>query len=120
MDSHAEFKHLEVKDVDGVTVIRVLERVLSSQPTILGLHEEMLRALEKKNTRNMLLDLASVEAVSSLMLSKLIGLKKLIESTGGRLILCNLQRRVYEVFAVTRLKTLFDIKSDAAEGLASF
>ena len=120
MDSHAKFKHLEVKDVGGVTVIRVLDRTLSNQSTILDLNEELLPLLEKKDMHNVLLDLAPVEAISSLMLSKLISLKKQVESMGGKLVLCNLRRRVYEVFAVTRLKTLFDIKSDEAEGLASF
>ena len=120
MDSHAEFKHLEIKDVGEVTVIRVLERMLSHPTTILDFNDELLPLLEKKDMRNVLLDLASVEAVSSLVLSTLIKLKKQVESIGGKLVLCNLQRRVYQVFADTRLNTIFDIKSDEAEGLASF
>ena len=120
MDSHAEFNHLEVKEVGGVTVIRVLERNLSSQSTILSFSEELLPLLDGKDMRNVLLDLALVEAVSSLMLSKLISLKKQVESTGGKLVLCSLQKRVYKVFAISRLTSLFDIKSDDAEGWSSF
>ncbi len=120
MDLHTEFKHLEVKEVGGVTVIRVLVRALSTQTTILNLNDELLPLLDRKDMRNVLLDLASVEAISSLMLSKLISLKKRINSMGGKLVLCSLQRSVYEVFAVMKLTTLFDIKSDDAEGWSSF
>ncbi len=120
MDSHAEFRHLEVKEVGGVTVIRVLERDLSDQRTILSFSEELLPLLKGMYMPKVLLDLALVEAISSLMLSKLISLKKQVESAGGKLVLCSLQKRVYKVFAISRLRTLFDIKSDDAEGWSSF
>ena len=120
MDLNAEFRLIEVDDVQGVTVVRILERRLGSNTPILGLNQELLRLVEFESVRHVLLDLTKVEIMTSVMLGKLVGLQKKIDSNGGKLILCNLHPRVYEVCAVAKLTRVFNIKSDEAEALASF
>ena len=38
----------------------------------------------------------------------------------GKLILTNIKPEIYEVFAITRLNKLFDIRDDEAQALAAF
>jgi anti-sigma B factor antagonist len=50
----------------------------------------------------------------------LITLDKKAKARGGSLKLCNIRPEIYEVFAITRLNRLFDIRDDEADALAAF
>jgi anti-sigma B factor antagonist len=58
----------------------------------------------------LLLDFSNVGYVSSALLGLLIRLHKRLGAAGGRLRLRNLSPRVYEVFEVTRLNTILDVR----------
>jgi anti-sigma B factor antagonist len=66
------------------------------------------------------LNFSSVGFMSSAALGKLITLDKKVKAKGGVLKLCNIKPEIYEVFAITRLDRLFDIKKDESEALAAF
>ena len=53
-------------------------------------------------------------------LGKLITLEKKVKAHGGKLKLSNIRPEIYEVFAITKLNKLFEIKDDEAEALAAF
>ena len=110
--------HLE--SVGEVCVVRILKEDLGTQSTIDPVSNELFRLAERETERNVLLDFSPVTVVSSIMLGRLIRFEKQLTAGGGRLVLCNLQASVYQVFALTRLTRMFDIKTDRAEGLAAF
>ena len=120
MDAEAEFRQLDVEEVDGITVVRVRDRALDQMMPILSVSQELTRLVESRGVRKLLLDLDRVNLISSIMLGKLISLQSRISSRDGQLVLCNLQPRVYEVCAITKLTRLFDIQPDQAQGLAKF
>ena len=68
----------------------------------------------------MLLNFSNVEFLSSAALGKLITLDKKVKANAGRLKLSNIRPEIYEVFAITKLNKLFDIKDDEADALAAF
>jgi hypothetical protein len=68
----------------------------------------------------MLLDFGNVEFLSSAALNKLIILDKKVKQFKGRLKLCNLRPEIQEVFVITRLNQLFEIKDTVENALASF
>ena len=51
---------------------------------------------------------------------KLITMHKKVKANSGMLKFCNIRPEIFEVFAITRLDRLFDIKKDEEEGLAAF
>jgi anti-sigma B factor antagonist len=120
MDAEAEFRQLEVEEIDGITVARVRDRALDQMMPIMSVSQELTRLVESRNIRKLLLDLERVNLMSSIMLGKLISLQSRISSKSGQLVLCNLQPRVYEVCAITKLTRLFDIQPDEAKALATF
>jgi anti-anti-sigma factor len=63
--------------------------------------------------RDLVLDLSNVAFVSSAGLRLLVGLHNRLRAAGRRLALRDLDRDVYEVFEVTRLTTLFDVRRAA-------
>jgi anti-sigma B factor antagonist len=116
----ADNGRLEVSEVGGVTVIRFVDRKILDEANIQELGKELFALVEEDNRKSLLLNFANVEFLSSAALGKLITLDKKVKAHGGTLKLCNIRPEIYEVFAITKLNKLFDIKEDEAAGLDSF
>jgi anti-sigma B factor antagonist len=80
----------------------------------------MFKLVEQDHRKNLLLNFFNVEFLSSAALGKLITLDKKVKANGGRLKLSNIRPEIYEVFAITKLNKLFDIKDDETDALAAF
>lgn|GEM_PF-174851 len=65
----------------------------------------------------LILDFQSVEFLSSAFLNKLIILDKMIKAREGRLKLCGLKPEIQEVFVITRLNQLYDIRDSVDDAL---
>jgi anti-sigma B factor antagonist len=116
----AGHRRLEVAEVGEVTVVRFVDRKILDEANIQELGVEMFKLVEQEKRKNLLLNFSNVEFLSSAALGKLITLDKKVKSNGGRLKLSNIRPEIYEVFAITKLNKLFDIKDDEADALAAF
>jgi anti-sigma B factor antagonist len=115
-----EHQRLEVSKVGKVTVVRFIDRKILDAANIQELGEELFALVEKQNCENLLLNFTNVEFLSSAALNKLIILDKKVKAANGTLKLSNLRPEIHEVFVITRLTQLFDIKDDEADALAAF
>jgi anti-anti-sigma factor len=117
-------RRIEVTNFSGsageVTMVRFLDRKIIDAANIQELGDELFSLVEKEQRKNLLLNFANVEFLSSAALNKLIILDKKVKAHTGKMRLCNLKPEIYEVFAITRLNQLFDIKNTEAEALAGF
>jgi anti-anti-sigma factor len=68
------------------------------------------RLAEEAGPHALILDFGDVELVSAAGLGSLVRLYKAVRAAGGWLILRDLDDAVYEVFEITRLTTLFDVR----------
>jgi anti-sigma B factor antagonist len=120
----AVHRRIEVTNLTGsagdVAMVRVLDRKIIDAANIQELGDELFSLVEKESRKNLLLNFASVEFLSSAALNKLIILDKKVKAHTGKMRLCNLKPEIYEVFAITRLNQLFDIKNTEQEALAGF
>jgi anti-sigma B factor antagonist len=116
----AAYQHLNVSDVGDVTVVRFLEHKIVEDVNIQELGQEMFRLVEVDGHARLLLDFSAVDFLSSAALGKLITLDKKMKAHGGVLKLSNIRPEIYEVFAITKLNRLFDIRKDEADALAAF
>lgn len=113
-------RRLEVTEVGEITVVRFVDRKILDEAAIQELGRELFQLVEEEGRRNLLLNFSSVEFLSSAALGKLITLDKKVKANNGKLKLSNIRPEIYEVFAITRLNKLFDIKEDEADALADF
>jgi anti-anti-sigma factor len=76
------------------------------------LHEEDVREMreEASDGRTLLLDLAGVECVTAGGLGQLVALHTRLRESGGRLVLVNVGERAFEVFKLTGLNALLDVR----------
>ncbi|MEX0586422.1 MAG: STAS domain-containing protein [Pirellulales bacterium] len=113
-------RRLNATEVGDVTVIHFVDRKILDEANIQELGQELFQLVEEQGRQNLLLNFSSVEFLSSAALGKLITLDRKVKSHAGRLKLSNIRPEIYEVFKITKLNKLFDIKEDEAEALAAF
>jgi anti-sigma B factor antagonist len=116
----AEYRRLEVNQVGDVTVIHFRDQKIIEDLGIQELGQELFHLVEVEDCKKIVLNFATVDFLSSAALGKLITLEKKLKTRGGMLRLCRIRPEIYEVFAITRLNRLFDIKQDEADALAAF
>jgi anti-sigma B factor antagonist len=116
----AELRRLEINKVGDVTVVRFRDRKIVEDLSIQELGQEMFQLVEAEGREKLLLNFSTVDFLSSAALGKLITLDKKVKAHRGTLKLSNIKPEIFEVFCITRLNRLFDIKDDEADALAAF
>jgi len=95
-----------------------------SLETILIEENEQLKSalifLLDQGCKNLILDLSQTNYISSLVLGTLMFILKKSKETNGNLIICNMNEKIKEVFAITNLDKVFDIASDRIEAMNRF
>lgn len=116
----ATYRRITLTENGGVTIVRFIDKKIVDSGTIEQLGEE-LTALVLTDKRNMLLlNFEGVEFMSSAALNKLISLNSKVKAAAGRLKLCTLRSEIMEVFKLTRLDRVFDIRKTEEDALAAF
>jgi anti-sigma B factor antagonist len=113
-------RRLEVSEVGDVTVVRFVDRKILDEANIQKLGEELFHLVEAEGRKSILLNFTAVDFLSSAALGKLITMDKKVKAHGGKLKLCNIRPEIYEVFEITKLNKVFDIKDEEAQALAAF
>lgn len=113
-------RRIDVSKVGDVTVVRFLDRKILEESGIQELGAELFSLVEQDNRRSLLLDFADVDFLSSAALGKLITLDRKVKSAKGRLKMCNIKPEILEVFQITKLNRVFDIRAGEAEAIAAF
>ena len=116
----ATYRRLDVKEVGEVAVVRFRDQKILDDLNIQELGQELFGLVEGENRSKLLLNFSGVDFLSSSALGKLITLDKKVKAAGGMLKLCRIRPEIYEVFAITKLNRLFDIKDEEADALAAF
>jgi anti-sigma B factor antagonist len=114
------YERITVEEVKGVVIVRFKESDILDQINIQEIGEEMYSVVESTPNVKLVVDFRGVEYLSSTALGKLITLKKKIEAAHGKLRLASIKPEIMEVFRITRLDTIFEIKKDVAEALKGF
>ena len=120
MSSQPRRRRLEVEDIGDVTVINFVDRKILDEQNIQIIGEQLFSLVDQDGRRKLLLNFGNVEYLSSAALGKLITLNKKVQGAGGKLILCNIDPQIREVFEITKLDKLFVICGDEQEGLQKF
>ncbi|WP_459557748.1 STAS domain-containing protein [Lacunimicrobium album] len=113
-------KRLDIQEVGDVTIASFLDKKILDENNIQMVGAELFGLVEEDGRMRIILDFTNVEYLSSAALGKLITMEKKVKTAGGKLRLCGIRPEIYEVFAITKLNKLFDIKDtqeDALRGL---
>ncbi len=113
-------RRISVEDVGGATVARFNDKKILDESIIQLIGEQLFSLVDDDGRNKIVLDFTNVDYLSSAALGKLITLDKKVKAAQGKLRLCCIHPDIYEVFEITRLNKIFDIRADlekALEGL---
>lgn len=120
MSSQPRRRRLEVEDIGEVTVVNFVDRKILDEQNIQKIGEDLFSLVDDQGRMKILLNFGNVEYLSSAALGKFITLNKKVQAAGGKLILCNIDPQIYEVFQITRLDRLFNIQKEEQAALQAF
>ena len=120
MSSQPKRRRLEVEDIGDVTVVSFTDKKILDEQNIQVIGDQLFSLVDELGRKKLLLNFGNVEYMSSAALGKLITLNKKVQGASGKLVLCNIDANIREVFEITRLDKLFVIKGDEQDGLQSF
>ena len=107
--------YINQRQVGDVTVLDLKGKFRIGGNTV-ALHRS-LRALVIEGRKLIVLNLTGVTHIDSCGLGELVASQVSVESKGGKLKLAGLNETLAELFALTRLTSVFDIYQDETEAL---
>jgi anti-sigma B factor antagonist len=113
-------RRIDVSKVGDVTVVKFIDKKILDEASIQELGLELFGLIEQLNRKSILLNFTGVEFLSSAALGKLITLDRKVKAAKGRLKMCNIRPEIFEVFQITKLNKVFDIRKEEAEAIAAF
>jgi anti-sigma B factor antagonist len=116
----ATHRRIDVSKTGDVSVVKFQDRKILDEASIQELGLELFALVEQENRKSILLNFTGVEFLSSAALGKLITLDRKVKAHKGRLKLSNIRPEILEVFQITKLNKVFDIRTEEAEAIAAF
>ena len=113
-------RRIDVSKIGDVTIVKFLDKKILDETNIQELGVELFGLVEQDNRKSILLNFSHVEFLSSAALGKLITLDRKVKAAKGRLKMSNIRPEIFEVFQITKLNKVFDIRNDEAEAVAAF
>ena len=111
-------RRIEVSESANISVVRFQDQKIIDPEAIQELGQELFDLVERDDRKKLVLNFANVEFLSSAALGKLITFEKKAKRNDSQLILTNISPEIFQVFAITNLDKLFQIKDTEADALA--
>lgn len=109
---------IDVHREGDVLCVRLKERELDDQ-TIRAIADEVESRVERDNVHNLVVALGEINCLYSVLIAKLIKLRRSMSQRGGALKICDVTPDVMDVFVSCQLHTYFDFCRDTAEAITS-
>jgi anti-anti-sigma factor len=109
---------VQVHNVDGILVAEFWDCLRLDPAPVVDFIKKYEAHVAMKGRPEVVVDLLGVDFAGSTALGHFVSLHRLARPRGGRLIFCNVDPTVLEVFRVTKLDTLFSFAPDRSAALA--
>ena len=109
---------LDVRTSSDVTVLTPKGMLLGGKET-----DELaakIKELSEAGNRKLLINLGQTTFMNSVSLGVLIGGHSSYAKRGGQMKLCAVDKKIQNIFVVTKLSLVFEVFDEEAEALASF
>jgi len=104
---------MTVAYADKATIVTFTDERILEEKDVRELEEALASLIEQTDGIALVLDFSNVRFMSSAVLGLLIKVSKRVYEHGGKLALCAIGPRIYEIFKITRLTKIFDIHKNA-------
>ncbi|MGB8227163.1 MAG: STAS domain-containing protein [Sedimentisphaerales bacterium] len=108
---------ISVYYAQNATVVTLTDEKILDDEDIRALEDSIMPLVD--GPVNLVIDFSSVNFLSSAVLGLLIRVSKRINENKGRLKLCSIGSKIYDIFKITRLDEIFDIYPDVKKAMQS-
>jgi anti-anti-sigma factor len=108
---------VEIHDVDGVLVAEFWECLRLDPAPVQELRGHYGAHLNRGGRPDVVVDLSGVGFSGSAALGNLVALQRDVRTAGGRILICNVDPTVAEVFRASKLESLFEFVADRPAAL---
>jgi len=108
---------VETHNVDGILVAEFWDCLRLDTAPVQDLRVHYEGHLKKNGRRDVVIDLSGVGFAGSAALGNFVALQRLVKSGGGRILFCNVDPTVSEVFRASKLDSLFEFVADRPAAL---
>lgn len=108
-----------VNYAENATMVVFTDEKILEDKDIKALQESIMSVIEQARGIKLILDFCNVRYLSSAVLGLLIRISKKVYEQDGRLKLCNINPKIYEIFKITRLTKVFDICDNSQSAIDS-
>ena len=108
----------QIREVNGVTILDLAGRITLGAGSLQL--RDSIHNLVSQGKKKILLNLAEINYIDSSGVGELVGAFTTIRREGGELKLMRLTKKVQDLMQMTKLYSVFDVKEDEANALASF
>ncbi len=109
---------LKVRDREGITIVDLSGEVTIGEGDV-ALRKE-INDLVGQDRLNIILNLTKVSFIDSSGIGEIVRSYTTVSKHNGRLVLLGLQSKIRDLFAITRLITIFDSYENEKEAVDSF
>ena len=113
----SQYRRIDVSKTGDVTLVRFQDKKILDEGNIQIIGNQLFSLVEDDARTKIILDFSNVEYLSSAALGKLITMDKKVKAAKGKLRLCTVRPDIYEVFAITKLNKLFDMRDNLEQAL---
>jgi anti-anti-sigma factor len=108
---------IETHNVDGVLVAEFWDSLRLDPAPVQDLRTHYEAHLKAQGRPDVVIDLSGVGFAGSASLGNFVALQRLVRSKGGRIVFCEVDPTVAEVFRASKLESLFEFVADRPAAL---
>lgn len=108
---------LVVTRENDVTIVAFADPVVLDAYHVAQVGKELYRLIENDDSRQIVVDMASVKMLSSRTLGVFLSMRQKLDELGGRMVIAGIDPKLYRVFKVTNLDNIFEFYDDKASAL---
>ena len=105
--------------VKNAAIATLTDEKILEETDIQAIETTIIPLIEQAPAINLVLDFANVQFLSSAVLGLLIRISKKVYESNGQLRLCNINKKIFQIFTITRLDKIFEIFEDRQSALDS-
>ena len=113
-------RRIDIEEVGDVTIAKFVDKKILDEANIQTIGSHLFSLIDDDGRRKIVLDFSIVEYLSSAALGKLITMDRKAKAAKSKLRLCCIRPEIFEVFEITKLNKVFDIRGTQEEALEGF
>ena len=116
----SELSYLTVTQHGEVAVVGFKDAAILDAYHIDAISQELFALIDRQNLHKMAIDLSTISMISSQSLGVFLQMRQKLETLGGRIVLCGIDPKLYRVFKITNLISVFQFYDNTELAVKSF